>query len=47
MTSKSVFNVAWVVEEPDEVKSQWCLLRAIEWAQLPLFVTQPIAPLAA
>jgi hypothetical protein len=46
MTSKSVFNVAYVVDEPDEVKSQWCLLRAIEWARLPLFVAQPIAPLA-
>lgn len=46
MTSKSVFNVAWVVDEPDEVKSKWCLLRAIEWARLPLFATQPIAPLA-
>jgi len=44
--SKSVFNVAWVGDEPDEVKSKWCLLRAIEWARLPLFVAQPIAPIA-
>jgi hypothetical protein len=44
--SKSVFNVAWVADEPDEVKSKWCLLRAIEWVRLPLFVAQPIAPVA-
>lgn len=44
--SKSVFNVTWVGDEPDEVKSKWCLLRAIEWARLPLFVAQPIAPVA-
>ena len=44
--SKSVFNVAWVGDEPDELKSRWCLLRAIEWARLPLFIAQPIAPVA-
>ncbi|MGH8739105.1 MAG: hypothetical protein ACREVC_17265 [Burkholderiales bacterium] len=44
--SKSVFNVAWVRDEPDEIKVRWCLLRAIEWARLPIFVAQPIAPIA-
>jgi hypothetical protein len=44
--SKSVFNVAWIGDEPDEFKSKWCMLRAIEWARLPIFVAQSIAPIA-
>jgi len=29
----------------DEEKALWCQLRAIEWAEWPLFVTQPVIPI--
>ena len=29
----------------DEIK-KWCLLRAVEWADLPVSISQPLAPIA-
>ncbi len=42
---KLLFDTSYVRGESDEFKAKWCMLRAIEWGQWPLFVAQPIAPL--
>jgi len=39
-------DTAYLARLPDEFKSRWCLLRAIEWSRWPLFVTQPLVPMA-
>ncbi len=33
-------------EHSDEENLRWCLLRAAEWGSWPVFISQPIAPLA-
>lgn len=33
------------LENTDEENSRWIHLRAVEWAQWPVFVMQPVAPL--
>ena len=41
-----LFDTSWLYRESDEYKDTWCLLRAVEWGYWPLFVAQPIAPIA-
>lgn len=43
---KFLFDTKYVLGESDDYKATWCMLRAIEWGQWPLFVVQPVAPLA-
>lgn len=43
---KLLFDTRYVLREPEQFKATWCMLRALEWSQWPLFVLQPVAPLA-
>jgi hypothetical protein len=37
----------WIpTEHSDEENLRWCWLRAVEWGSWPVFISQPIAPLA-
>ena len=45
MPTTIIFDTKFLKYETDEYKAKWCLLRAIEWGQWPLFIAQPIAPL--
>ena len=43
---KLLFDTSYVLDASDDYKAKWCMFRAIEWGQWPLFITQPLAPLA-
>jgi hypothetical protein len=41
-----LFDTRYVLNESEDFKATWCLSRALEWSQWPLFVLQPVVPLA-
>lgn len=43
---KFLFDTRYVLGESEDFKTTWCLSRALEWSQWPLFVLQPVVPLA-
>ena len=43
---KSLFDTRYVLNESEEFRATWCMLRALEWSQWPLLVVQPVVPLA-
>lgn len=43
---KLLFDTRYVLSESEEFRTTWCMSRALEWSQWPLFVLQPVVPLA-
>src|SRR6266849_2247914 len=41
-----LLDTRYLMQQPNELKARWCLLRSIEWGRWPFFVSQPLVPIA-